>query len=260
MQSAILITELRSLDVPRSHPRYRSLLAREKLADAAKKGLVVPQGLIAQGRGEAFDYLLGEKTTPPAMKAERAAAAYLVLAGHPVISVNGNVAALAARDVVKLAKSLRARIEVNLFYRTGTRAGKVAGLLSSAGAGEVLGTRPDARIPGLDSKRALCSREGIFSADVVLVPLEDGDRTEALVKMGKIVLAIDLNPMSRTALAANVTVVDELTRAIAGVARFVPAMRRDRAVAERVVRSFDNRENLEEVYECMHARLRKLRH
>ena len=33
-----------------------------------------------------------------------------------------------------------------------------------------------------------------MKADTVLVPLEDGDRTEALVKMGKTVVAIDLNP------------------------------------------------------------------
>ena len=247
------------MDVPKSHPRYRSLLARKKLADAAESGLVVPQGLIAQGRGEAFDYLFGEKTTPPAMKAERAAAAFLVLAGRPVISVNGNVAALAARDVVKLARAVHAGIEVNLFYRTAPRVRKVAKLLKLAGAKEVLGTKPDARIPGLESKRALCSREGIYSADVVLVPLEDGDRTQALVKMEKVVLAVDLNPMSRTSLAATVTIVDELSRALANIARFIPGMKRNRAAAERTIRSFDNESNLREMYKHLHASLRRLR-
>jgi 4-phosphopantoate--beta-alanine ligase len=246
------------MDVPKSHPRYRSLLARKKLADAAESGLVVLQGLIAQGRGEAFDYLFGEKTTPPAMKAERAAAAYLVLAGRPMISVNGNVAALAAIDVVKLAKSIPARIEVNLFYRTEPRVRKIAKLLKLAGAEEVLGTSPDARIPGLDSKRALCSRQGIYSADVVLVPLEDGDRTQALVKMEKVVLAVDLNPLSRTSRAATVTIVDELSRALANITKFIPAMKKDLAAAERVVRSFDNTENLRAVYKRLDARLRRL--
>jgi 4-phosphopantoate--beta-alanine ligase len=247
------------MDIPKSHPRYRSLLARKRLADAAQRGLVVPQGLIAQGRGEAFDYLLGEKTTPSAMKAERAAAAYLVLAGHPVISVNGNVAALAARDVVELAKSIPARIEVNLFHRTELRVRKVAQLLMSAGAKTVLGVKPDARIPGLDSKRALCSRQGIYSADVVLVPLEDGDRTQALAKMDKVVLAVDLNPMSRTSLAATVTIVDELSRALANVARFIPIMKQNRVAAERTIRSFDNESNLREVYRHLQASLRRLR-
>jgi len=246
------------MDVPKSHPRYRSLLNRKRLADAVKSGLVVHQGLIAQGRGEAFDYLFGEETTPPAMRAEKAAGAYLVLAGHPVISVNGNVAALAARDVVKLARAVPARIEVNLFYRTEPRVRKVAECLMMAGAKVVLGAKPDARIPGLDGKRALCSRQGSYSADVVLVPLEDGDRTQALVKMEKVVLAIDLNPLSRTSRAATVTIVDELSRALANITGFIPAMKKDLAAAERVVRSFDNAENLRAVCKRLGARLRRL--
>ena len=48
----------------------------------------------------------------------------------------------------------------------------------------------------------------------MLVPLEDGDRCEALVALGKQVLVIDLNPLSRTARMAHVTIVDEVTRAM----------------------------------------------
>src|SRR2546426_3742263 len=48
------------------------------------------------------------------------------------------------------------------------------------------------------SKRALAQRAGIYGADAVLVPLEDGDRTEALVRMKKVVVTVDLNPLSRT--------------------------------------------------------------
>ena len=44
----------------KDHPRYKSLLAREKLVEASD--VVAKQGLIAHGRGEAFDYLLGEQT------------------------------------------------------------------------------------------------------------------------------------------------------------------------------------------------------
>ena len=47
---------------------------------------------------------------------------------------------------------------------------------------------------------------------MVLVPLEDGDRCGALIEMGKTVCVIDLNPFSRTAITASVTIVDELTR------------------------------------------------
>jgi len=49
------------------------------------------------------------------------------------------------------------------------------------------------------------------------VPLEDGDRCEALVKMGKTVIALDLNPLSRTARMATLTIVDELTRALPNI-------------------------------------------
>ena len=48
---------------------------------------------------------------------------------------------------------------------------------------------------------------------MVLVPLEDGDRCEALVAAGKQVLVIDLNPLSRTSMTATVTIVDEVSRA-----------------------------------------------
>ncbi|NIM45309.1 MAG: DUF137 domain-containing protein, partial [Nitrososphaeria archaeon] len=62
-----------------------------------------------------------------------------------------------------------------------------------------VGETSSARIPELRSERRKVDARGIYSADVVLVPLEDGDRTEALRRMGKSVIAIDLNPLSRTA-------------------------------------------------------------
>ncbi len=73
-------------DVPPSHPRYASLLTREKVVEGVERGITGLNGLIAQGRGEALDYLLGEKTTPPAEEAERAAAA-------PLSSPNGRSSA-----------------------------------------------------------------------------------------------------------------------------------------------------------------------
>jgi 4-phosphopantoate--beta-alanine ligase len=47
---------------------------------------------------------------------------------------------------------------------------------------------------------------------VILVPLEDGDRCEALVNMGKTVIVVDLNPLSRSAKMASITIVDEISR------------------------------------------------
>ncbi|MFQ5919412.1 MAG: hypothetical protein ACE5I4_05130, partial [Thermoplasmata archaeon] len=64
--------------VPPSHPRYGSLVTREQLVAAAEKGLVAWEGLVAHGRGEAFDYLLGERTVPEAAVAAHAATPYLL--------------------------------------------------------------------------------------------------------------------------------------------------------------------------------------
>ena len=55
--------------IPKSHPRAKSLFIREKLVKGFDNGLVAKEGLLAQGRGEAFDYLLGEKTGKSAKKA-----------------------------------------------------------------------------------------------------------------------------------------------------------------------------------------------
>jgi len=202
------------------HPRFQSLRVRHRLAEAHRRGLVVPEGLIAQGRGEAFDYLLGERSTPGARRAERTAAAWLRAARHPVVSVNGNVAALAANEVAALARAIPGLgVEVNLFHRTGARARQVAEALRAAGVRQVLGVRPTATIPHLPSDRAKVDRRGIFAADVCLVPLEDGDRAEALRALGKRVISIDLNPLSRTSRTADLPIVDEVQRALAEVAR-----------------------------------------
>ncbi|MGE5373406.1 MAG: 4-phosphopantoate--beta-alanine ligase [Phycisphaerales bacterium] len=201
-------------EIPMSHPRYASLVARERVAKGVKDGITSIQGLIAQGRGEAFDYLLGEKTTPSAAEATRAAASMLLLAKKPALSVNGNVAALVAEEMVALSKALGAPLEVNLFHRSEERVKKIADLLRNLGAKGVLGEMPDASVPGIDHARSLATQGGIYDADVVLIPLEDGDRCEALVAMGKTVIAIDLNPLSRTSKKATVTLVDNIVRAV----------------------------------------------
>src|SRR5947209_9541194 len=191
------------MKIPRSHPRYESLVRRERLVRAWKEGVVVPEGFIAHGRGEAWDYLFGEGTSAPALVAERAAAAHLLAASRPVISVNGNVAALAAKEVVQLARAIPARIEVNLFHRTEPRMKKVVRILETAGARNVLGLRPNARIPGIESKRAVSHRDGVFGADGVPVRVGDGARADALVRMAKVAISTGLNRSSRNSQRAT---------------------------------------------------------
>ncbi|MCI4371874.1 MAG: phosphopantothenate/pantothenate synthetase [Thermoplasmata archaeon] len=234
-------------------------MRREKLVKGWREGLVVAEGLIAHGRGEAFDYLLGETTSAPAFVAERAAAAFLLRARRPMISVNGNVSALAAREVVRLARAISAGIEVNLFHRTDARVRRIVTKLRTAGAAHVLGLHPDARIPGLESKRAVSHKEGIYGADIVLVPLEDGDRTEALVRMGKTVISIDLNPLSRTSRHATIPVVDELTRALPNMERFARSLRNDSEETERLVRTYRKSENMKALFAFLDWRLRSVR-
>jgi 4-phosphopantoate--beta-alanine ligase len=204
--------------IPKDHPRYRSLKTREQLARYASEGIVSMEGLTSHGRGEAFDYLMGEATLESALKAERIAAAFLLNAERPVISVNGNTAALAADQVRELQEASGAAVEVNLFHRTRERMDKVTRHLREHGVVVLEGEGE--RILPLSHDRGLCLRDGIGAADVVLVPLEDGDRCQALVGLGRTVIAIDLNPLSRTARSATLTVVDELTRALPLIARF----------------------------------------
>lgn len=249
--------------IPSSHPRAKSLYIRELLVNGFKNGIVVEEGLIAHGRGETFDYLLGEDTTETARTAIKAACSLLLLAVHPVISVNGNVAALCSKEVVELSNLINADIEVNLFYWSEKRQIAIEKELKKMGARTVLGTRSvdSARIPELRSERGIVDYDGIYKADTVLVPLEDGDRTEALVKMHKKVIAIDLNPLSRTSRAATITVVDNLIRALPAMAMEAKRLKQQNGeILKRIVNEFDNSKNLSESLEIIrcgvHARYR----
>lgn len=202
--------------IPKSHPRLNSLLIREKLVDGFNNNLVAKEGLLAHGRGEAFDYLIGEKTSPSAKKAIKAAAFMLKNAENSVISVNGNFAALCPKEIIQLAKITDSKIEVNLFYSSEKRKKAITKILKKSGAKEILGLnkKSSTELLRIDSARRIVDKNGIFSADVVLVPLEDGDRTIALKKAKKKVITFDLNPLSRTAETANITIVDNVTRSM----------------------------------------------
>ena len=234
-------------EIPEDHPRHQSLLTRHRIEEGVEKGITSKQGLIAQGRGEAFDYLLGERTIPSADAAERAAAARLLLADRPVLSVNGNVAALVPEEIVALAEAVGADLEANLFNRTEERVEAIADHLRERGAKDVLGLAADARIPGLEHERAKVDAEGIYAADVVVVPLEDGDRAEALAEMGKTEIVIDLNPMSRSAQTAAIPVVDNIVRAVPNMTDHARELRdASDEELEKIVANFDREAALED--------------
>lgn len=248
------------MEISPAHPRAESLRIRRKLAEAFEEGIVVPEGLAAHGRGEAFDYLLGEKTLEPARKAAEAGTALLLLAKKPVISINGNAAALAGRELVRLAGLCNAALEVNLFHPSRRRERKIASLLRGYGAKSILGVDPEywTTIEEIHSNRRRVDRRGIAAADVVLVPLEDGDRTQALKKLGKKVIAIDLNPLSRTSLSADITIVDNIVRAVPLMVRFAKGLRHRMGKLEGIVERFDNRRNLSDCLSLIVRRLTEL--
>jgi len=249
--------------IPKSHPRAKSLLIREKLVTGFENGLVAKEGLLAQGRGEAFDYLLGEKTNKSAKLAIRAAAAQILLANFPVISVNGNIAALCPKEIIRLANISKAKIEVNLFYTNKKRKQNIIKTLKKNGAKEILGINHDSStiLSGLDSARRIVDKNGIFVADVVIVPLEDGDRTIALKKYGKRVITFDLNPLSRTSQTANITIVDNVTRAIELLTITCKKLsKKNKKTLEKIVNNFNNKKNLSDsIIEIRNNLTRRLR-
>lgn len=248
-------------EIPKEHPRYESLLLRERVVEAYHDSVLAAEGLIAHGRGEAFDYLLGEKSPDFARRALIAAACAFLLAERPVISVNGNVAALCPGELVELSEATGAPLEVNLFYRTRERELAIAKVLQSAGARTVLGVGDDARgtIPELSSERRRVDPRGIGSADLVFVPLEDGDRTEALIRLGKQVVTVDLNPLSRTAQAATITIVDNIVRVLPALIHEIDRQRRSSPSDQRrILDDFHNGESLSESLVFIANRLQSL--
>jgi 4-phosphopantoate--beta-alanine ligase len=231
--------------IPKSHPRYESLKQREILVEGYRAGATALEGLIAYGRGEAFDYLLKEKTPEQAKTAIEASTALLLSAKKPIISVNGNTAVLCPKELVELSRVVGAKLEINLFYRTDERIRIIERILREKGAEEVLGINPSAEIPGIDSSRRLVDHDGIYGADAVFVALEDGDRTKALVDSMKKVVAVDLNPLSRTARTASITIIDNVVRAVPLLIKRARALKSlKRSQLTEIYTSFNNENNL----------------
>ena len=249
----------RKIELHESHPRYLSLLAREKLVTGFKRGLVASEGLIAHGRGECFDYLIGECTIESAKAAVNAASATLLLARYPVISINGNVTALCVDQVRQLNRSLEnSAVEINLFYYTKERERLISEEFKKYGLLKIFGIDPKnlVSIPELESNRRFVDRNGISKADVVFVPLEDGDRTIALKRMNKKVITVDLNPLSRTALSSDITIVDNIVRVIPQLIECIKYHKKHSSENDlkELIEGFDNMDGLKKALEVMKSK------
>jgi len=226
-------------NIPLDHPRYKSLMARHLVQEGVLAGITNMTGLVAQGRGEAFDYLLGEKTHSFSEISAKVAAAIILCAKKVVISVNGNTSVLVPDEIVSLAKATNSLVEINLFHDEGDRREKIAKIFRDRDI-DILGVKPDAKIEGLTSDRAKVDSKGIFDADVVIVSLEDGDRTEILVQGGKTVIAIDLNPLSRTPQKSHVPIIDNVQRALPLIEKYYFELKNLKAEElNKIINSYD---------------------
>ncbi len=242
-----------------NHPRAKSLQTREQLVEGVKKGITSLNGLIAHGRGESFDYLLSENSHDFAIESINAAAATLVMAKYPVLCTNGNSSALVPEEYVTLSRLLDCPIEINLFHRSKEREEKIQQHLESFGATTVLGIGSNASdvVPGIASPRKHVSPQGISKADVVFIPLEDGDRTEAVVALGKTVITVDLNPLSRTAKMANITIVDNIIRVMPLLIQKVTKFKKlPKKELEKIVAEYDNNKILLEAEKAIRQGIR----
>ena len=235
--------------VPQNHPRAQSLHIRSLLTCGFKLGAVAPEGLIAHGRGEAFDYLLGESTSLFAHEAITAASCLFLLSDRPVISVNGNFAALCGPYISELSDVTNSLVEINLFYRTKWRENIISEILQKNGVKRIYGLGDKTKlvkIHELHSERRNVDPDGIYKSDLVFVPLEDGDRTEALVNMKKKVITVDLNPLSRTARTANISIVDNIVRVVPELIKITKSLKnKDKEFLRSILNDFNNKINLD---------------
>jgi len=219
---------------------------KEKIINGVKQGITSVNGLLSEGRGEIFDILMNRTLSSRSMPSIEVSVAQLLLAKNPVISVNGNTAVIVPKELIELSNTINAPLEVNLFYRSDERVKNVVEYLKKNGADVVLGAGDQTvRLEEIEHARGLVDERGIKVADTILVALEDGDRAEKLISMGKKIIAIDLNPFSRTANMASITIVGNVLDVIPAMISYAKQMKNmKREELDEIVKNFDNKEIL----------------
>ena len=188
--------------------------------------------------------------------------AKLLLSSTPVISINGNVASLVPDEIIEFSRISKIQLEINLFHRTKKRIDLVNTLLRDHGGKKILGTnnRYITQLPDLKSNRRFVDTRGIFKADVVFVPLEDGDRAESLMTLNKEVITVDLNPFSRTAKTSNITIVDNIVRVIPlMITKYIEMRKLSKDNLNQILEKYDNDKNLNSAIVHISNRLKKLK-
>jgi 4-phosphopantoate--beta-alanine ligase len=63
--------------------------------------------------------------------------------------------------------------------------------------------------------------------------------------MGKKVISVDLNPLSRTAIASDITIIDNIVRAIPNMVKISGQLvKKDKSYLLQLIKNFNNKENL----------------
>ena len=77
--------------------------------------------------------------------------------------------------------------------------------------------------------------------------------------MGKTVITIDLNPLSRTAQTATITIVDNVIRAIPNIIKWCTTLKKtDKNTLQTIVKQWDNIQSLDKILQYMSKRLNSL--
>ena len=77
--------------------------------------------------------------------------------------------------------------------------------------------------------------------------------------MGKKVIAIDLNPLSRTSQSATITIVDNIVRALPKMVEITERLRKEEQTElNEILKKFSNKRNLMEAIDLINKRLNTL--
>ena len=86
--------------------------------------------------------------------------------------------------------------------------------------------------------------------------IEDGDFPYGLKKLGKNVIAVDLNPLSRTSRDSDITIVDNLVRVFPTLDRYMEEFKRsDLESLKTILENYDNKYILHEVLKYIVRRI-----
>ena len=162
-------------DVPKTHPRYLSLALRDTIvAGVEQRDYLCPWAYRARAWGGFRLPHRGNDTTLRDGGNPRGGGDASSRSTPCHLRQRAMLAALAPDGLIALGRVLNAPLEVNIFHTETGREQRIREHLLKHGASDVLMPTTQAQLSYIDSNRKFVHPDGIFKADVVFVPLEDG--------------------------------------------------------------------------------------